>query len=52
MGPGVTPILFWQGAAPGPFDPTLDAVREPGAAFDLHEREVPPYQAEAPAQTC
>jgi hypothetical protein len=26
MGPGVTPILFWQGEAPGPFDPTLDAV--------------------------
>jgi hypothetical protein len=26
MGPGVTPILFWQGQAPGPFDPTLDAV--------------------------
>jgi hypothetical protein len=25
MGPGVTPILFWQGQAPGPFDPTLDA---------------------------
>jgi hypothetical protein len=24
MGPGVTPIMFWQGAAPGPFDPTLD----------------------------
>ena len=24
MGPGVTPILFWQGAAPGPFDPALD----------------------------
>ncbi len=26
MGPGVTPILFWQGQAPGPYDPTLDAV--------------------------
>jgi hypothetical protein len=26
MGPGVTPILFWQGEAPGPYDPTLDAV--------------------------
>lgn len=26
MGPGVTPILFWQGDAPGPYDPTLDAV--------------------------
>ncbi len=26
MGPGVTPILFWQGQAPGPFDPQLDAV--------------------------
>ena len=26
MGPGVTPILFWQGAAPGPFDPELDAL--------------------------
>jgi hypothetical protein len=24
MGPGVTPVLFWQGAAPGPFDPALD----------------------------
>jgi hypothetical protein len=24
MGPGVTPILFWQGNAPGPFDPALD----------------------------
>jgi hypothetical protein len=24
MGPGVTPIMFWQGAAPGPFDPALD----------------------------
>ena len=26
MGPGVTPILFWQGQAPGPYDPTLDEV--------------------------
>ena len=26
MGPGVTPILFWQGQAPGPFDASLDAV--------------------------
>jgi hypothetical protein len=26
MGPGVTPILFWKGPAPGPFDPELDAV--------------------------
>jgi hypothetical protein len=26
VGPGVTPILFWQGQAPGPFDPALDAV--------------------------
>jgi hypothetical protein len=26
MGPGVTPIMFWQGAAPGPFDPALDEV--------------------------
>jgi hypothetical protein len=26
MGPGVTPIVFWQGQAPGPFDPSLDAV--------------------------
>ena len=26
MGPGVTPILFWQGQAPGPFDPALDAM--------------------------
>jgi hypothetical protein len=26
LGPGVTPILFWQGQAPGPFDPELDAV--------------------------
>ena len=26
MGPGVTPILFWQGAAPGPFDPQLDEI--------------------------
>ena len=26
LGPGVTPILFWQGQAPGPFDATLDAV--------------------------
>ena len=25
MGPGVTPILFWQGGSPGPFDPTADA---------------------------
>jgi hypothetical protein len=25
MGPGVTPILFWQGDAPGPYDPMLDA---------------------------
>ncbi len=25
MGPGVTPILFWAGQAPGPFDPQLDA---------------------------
>jgi hypothetical protein len=25
MGPGVTPILFWQDKAPGPFDPTADA---------------------------
>jgi len=25
MGPGVTPILFWTGQAPGPFDPQLDA---------------------------
>jgi hypothetical protein len=24
MGPGVTPIMFWQGKAPGPFDPALD----------------------------
>jgi hypothetical protein len=24
MGPGVTPIMFWQGAAPGRFDPALD----------------------------
>jgi hypothetical protein len=24
MGPGVTPILFWQGNAPGPYDPELD----------------------------
>ena len=26
MGPGVTPILFWKGVAPGPYDPQLDAV--------------------------
>ena len=26
MGPGVTPILFWQGNAPGPFDPQLDEI--------------------------
>ncbi len=26
MGPGVTPIVFWKGLAPGPFDPELDAV--------------------------
>jgi hypothetical protein len=26
MGPGVTPILFWQGAAPGPFDAALDEI--------------------------
>jgi hypothetical protein len=25
MGPGVTPILFWSGQAPGPFDLQLDA---------------------------
>jgi hypothetical protein len=24
MGPGVTPILFWQGNAPGPFNAELD----------------------------
>jgi hypothetical protein len=26
MGPGATPILFWKGLAPGPFDPELDAI--------------------------
>ena len=26
MGPGVTPILFWTGQAPGPYNPDLDAV--------------------------
>jgi hypothetical protein len=26
MGPGVTPILFWQGNAPGPFNAELDEV--------------------------
>jgi hypothetical protein len=26
MGPGVMPILFWQGDAPGPFDPELDEI--------------------------
>jgi hypothetical protein len=26
LGPGVTPILFWQAQAPGPFDPELDAI--------------------------
>jgi hypothetical protein len=26
MGPGVTPILFWQGDDPGPFDPQLDEI--------------------------
>ena len=26
MGPGVTPIMFWQGAAPGPFDAELDEI--------------------------
>jgi len=26
MGPGVTPVLFWTGQAPGPFDPTLDSI--------------------------
>ncbi len=26
LGPGVTPILFWQGEAPGPYDPEVDAV--------------------------
>jgi hypothetical protein len=26
MGPGVTPILFWQGNAPGPYDPELDEI--------------------------
>jgi hypothetical protein len=26
MGPGVTPILFWQGEAPGPYDPQADEI--------------------------
>jgi len=26
MGPGVTPILFWQGAAPGPFNAEADEI--------------------------
>ena len=26
MGPGVMPILFWQGDAPGPYDPQLDEI--------------------------
>jgi hypothetical protein len=26
MGPGVTPILFWQDHAPGAYDPDLDAI--------------------------
>ena len=26
LGPGVTPILFWQGEAPGAYDPAVDAV--------------------------
>jgi hypothetical protein len=26
MGPGVTPILYWQDAAPGPFDAALDEI--------------------------
>ena len=27
MGPGVTPVVFWQGAAPGRYDESLDARR-------------------------
>ena len=42
MGPGVTPIMFWQGPAPGLVRPCARRARQSGAAFDLHEREVPP----------
>jgi hypothetical protein len=26
IGPGVTPIMYWQDVAPGPFDPQLDEI--------------------------
>ena len=41
MGPGVTPILVWQGAGARPVRRPDRRDREPGAAHDLHEREVP-----------
>ena len=37
MGPGVTPILFWTGPSPGPFDPQLDDAANAEQATIFHK---------------
>lgn len=46
VGPGVTPDLFWQGAAPGPYDAGLDSVlnaaQMPFASSSCRPNSLPP----------